>query len=59
MNSQCNATFVFLVLFIALVILTVAYAINAFVGSFHVPLLLAAFNRNQLTVFVVVGVGLT
>lgn len=54
---ECNASFVLLVLLIALVILTVAYAINAFVGSFHVPILLDAFNRNQLTVFIVVGVA--
>ncbi|OAO18199.1 phosphatidylinositol glycan, class W [Blastocystis sp. ATCC 50177/Nand II] len=52
-RRMCNASFVLLVLLIALVILTVAYAINAFVGSFHVPILLDAFNRNQLTVFIV------
>ena len=42
-------------LFIALIILDVAYAVNWLCSSFHIPLLLEAFNRNQLTVFIVVA----
>ena len=52
---KCNAGYVLLVLFIALILLDVAYEVNWLYSSFHVPLLLEAFNRNQLTVFIVVA----